>query len=173
MSFSAGCKISVDAAEGSRRITDVIGPGGLIGEQEIICGLSRRIFSAQVTNNGALFLINGDQFVEAFRANLSIAVALAKYQASRSIFVENRRMGYLGPVRQRLARALLDHCYRYSDEDGPIEVFLTQAELASFIGASVTMIEQEFSRLRRRAIVDTRYGSITILKPDALEAIAV
>ncbi|MER6832049.1 helix-turn-helix domain-containing protein [Streptosporangium sp. NPDC000563] len=69
---------------------------------------------------------------------------------------------------RRLAKALaslIDHNKAMRTGSSEIVLPLTQAELASWIGASRETVERSLRGWRARGIVHTGYRSITVLRP--------
>ena len=102
-------------------------------------------------------------------SSLSFNRALTQYLAYRMSDNERRWLRYQGPVRQRVARVLVDHAYDYSETDELPIVILTQTEIADLTATSVTGVEKELNRLRGRRVVDTLYGAIRVLQERVLE----
>lgn len=76
---------------------------------------------------------------------------------------------------QRLARLLIDLAARHGVTRGSavnIEMPITQGELASLAGVSRATMTRAFNEWRRRAIIQTGKGRITITNMDGLRKIA-
>ena len=77
---------------------------------------------------------------------------------------------------ERLAHLFLEIAHRLDSvglaEDGQISMPLTQEIIADAMGLSVVHLNRTLQQLRREGLIEFKNGTVRILKPDRLAAIA-
>jgi CRP/FNR family cyclic AMP-dependent transcriptional regulator len=166
----AGCvKIVRAESDGSRAILTLRAAGDVVGD---LAAVDRQPRSATVTalTTTVTRLLTGPQF-RRFLARPAFAVGFATYTVSRLRSSDAQRTALaVLPVRERLARALLqlDRESRYA-AGGPA-IRLSQAELAELIGASRNAVVTELATLREAGVVATGRREVVVVDPAALSA---
>ena len=141
-------------------------PGDSLGE---VAAMSGRPRIATVTACGrVLTVVRTQAAVKAFiRAHPEAAALMTAAVGERLHWANRRRADFFTySVEVRLARVLLDlshTCGRPTDAGVLIDVQLTQAELASMIGAGEATVQKAIRNLRERGLISTGYRRITIV----------
>ncbi|MGQ0569168.1 MAG: Crp/Fnr family transcriptional regulator [Armatimonadota bacterium] len=153
-------------AEGGEEFTiDVLGPGDVFGEMALLDGLPRSA-SAVTLEDSVLHTLSREEFQRYLAASPQLASALLSFLSGRIRHV----MGYTETlafldVYGRVARVLLDMAERYGvKENGVvINVDLTQAELATMVGATRERINRALAAFRSQGLIETRGKKIVLL----------
>jgi CRP/FNR family cyclic AMP-dependent transcriptional regulator len=156
--------------DGTETLLAIRVPGDFLGEVGAISGRPR---IATVTACGrVLTVVRTQPAVQAFLHNNPDAAAKMTAAVSQRLHWANLRRAdfFTYSVELRLARVLLalsGTCGRRTDAGILIDVQLTQAELASMIGAGEATVQKAIRSLRERGVIHTGYRRITIV--DAAE----
>ena len=150
----------------------VRGPGSVIGELSLLGPGSRSATVVDLDRVETLAL-HRDQFVELRRRYPSVDAFLVNVLAE-----EVRRLSGLlvealhVPVDTRVLRRLAGLVDAYRDPEapagGPVDVPLTQEDLASLAGTSRATVNRVVGEAERAGLVERRRGRIVVLDPDAL-----
>lgn len=150
----------------------VRGPGEVIGELALLDEGSRRLATVVALERTETLALHRDQFAELRRKHPSVDAFLVNVLAE-----EVRRLSGLlvealhVPVDTRVVRRLVALSEAYADPgaEGPVEVPLTQEDLASLAGTSRATANRVVGEAERDGIVELRRGRVIILDPAALE----
>jgi CRP-like cAMP-binding protein len=168
---SGQVRIFLLSESGQEISVNIYGPGDVFGEMSLLDGLPRSAGVVAMETTVALTLHRED-----FLHHLE-----ASPRMSRSILeVLSRRLRYttryaeslaLLDVYGRVAEKLLELAERYGVEKEGIEINLrlTQAELASWVGATRESVNKVLGTLRDQRLIDVEGHRITILDRRALE----
>jgi len=164
----AGCvKIVRSESDGSRAILTLRAAGDVVGDLAAV-DLQPRSATATALTTTITRLLTGPQF-RRFLTRPAFATGFATYTVSRLRTSDAQRTALaVLPVRERLARALIQLDRESRRADGRSAIRLSQAELAELVGASRNAVVAELSALREAGIVATGRRDITIVDSAAL-----
>jgi len=173
--LSGQVKVVLADEAGHQTLVEVRSAGDLVGELESLDDGPR---SATITTIGPVraVVIPAERFMAVLYHHPGIGLTLLRFTARRLRTMNRRRMDLWRKVPDRLHRLLVDLADQYGEPDGPDSVRigfdLTQAELASCIGASDASVESAMRGLRDRGLVSSQYRRVTIHDLDALRRLA-
>jgi len=164
----AGCvKIARSETDGSRAILTLRAAGDVVGDLAAV-DLQPRLATVTALTTTITRLLTGPQF-RRFLTRPAFAVGFATYTVSRLRTSDAQRAALaVLPVRDRLARALIQLDRESRRADGQPAIRLSQAELAELVGASRNAVVTELTALREAGIVATGRREVTIVDPAAL-----
>ncbi|MFF5217835.1 Crp/Fnr family transcriptional regulator [Micromonospora sp. NPDC000442] len=164
----AGCvKIVRSESDGSRAMLTLRVAGDVVGDLAAV-DLQPRSATATALTTTVTRLLTGPQF-RRFLTRPEFAPGFAAYTVRRLRISDAQRAALaLLPVRDRLARALIQLDRESRRADGPPAIRLSQAELAELVGASRNAVVAELAALREAGIVVTGRRDVTIVDPAAL-----
>jgi CRP/FNR family cyclic AMP-dependent transcriptional regulator len=164
----AGCvKIVRSESDGSRAILTLRAAGDVVGDLAAV-DLQPRSATVTALTTTITRLLTGAQFRRLLTRS-DFATAFATYTVSRLRSSDAQRTALaVLPVRERLARALiqLDRESRRAGGRGAIR--LSQAELAELIGASRNAVVAELTALRKAGVVRTGRRDVSVVDTAAL-----
>lgn len=164
----AGCvKVVRSESDGGRTILTLRAAGDVVGDLAAV-DLQPRLATVTALTTTVTRLLTGAQFRQLL-TRPAFATGFASYTVSRlrSSAAQHTALAVL-PVRERLARALIQLDQEGRRADGRPAIRLSQAELAELIGASRNAVVAELAALRGAGIVVTGRREITIVDPGAL-----
>lgn len=147
------------------------GPGELIGEMSAL-GHSRRTATAIAAEDVELGIVSSEQFHEFLRAHPDAALVLIRSlvrrltEATRAL-VDLATQDSVGRIARRLVELAADDGAK-GRLSGPIELELTQDELASWTGTTRETVSRALRLMRQLGWVSTGHRTITVLEPAAL-----
>ncbi|MFF4414380.1 Crp/Fnr family transcriptional regulator [Streptosporangium sp. NPDC001559] len=153
-------------------------PGQLLGEQEALQrgGTTVRRVSAQALTKCRVLVVTSAAFRSFLEEHSRAWEALARELGDRLRESETRVEGMAADAaNRRLARALvslLDPGEVLRVGTGPLQLRLSQADLASWIGTSRETVERILRDWRTRGLVETGYRSIRVMSPTDMFRIA-
>lgn len=166
-------RVVMSTADGDELLVAVLGPGQTVGELSV---LDRQPRSATVVALEPVHAlrVEGTTFERFLLARPGLMVGMLRVLSGRLRDADQLRLQLsVAPAEQRLARCLLglaaDHG-RIGAAGIHITPRLSQADLASYVGASREAVNQILRRFRDDGLVATARQSITILDLDALRA---
>ena len=162
-------KIVVSSEEGAEALLSVRGPGAVIGELAAIDDRPR-LATAIALERLAVQIVSAEAFRAFIAEHPGAALTLIRTLVTRLREADRRRAEFGAfDVTSRLARLLCELGNDGTEEgDGPVDVRLTQQELAAMIGASRESVARALAEFRERGLVTTRRRSITVIEPRAL-----
>lgn len=169
---SGQVRIYVNGLDGSETSVILFGrPGDMFGELAVIDGLPRSA-TAVALDKTVLYTISRESFRQHMQRFPQLALNFMK-ELTHRVRYNTRQMDSLAslPVSQRLARKLLELAQDYGRIEADsviIDMTLTQANLASLIGATRESTNKILRDFRERCLIWFEYGRITILDADAL-----
>ncbi|MCA9916662.1 MAG: Crp/Fnr family transcriptional regulator [Anaerolineales bacterium] len=169
---SGQVRIYVNGLAGSETSVILFGrPGDMFGELAVIDGLPRSA-TAVALDETLLYTISRESFRLHMQRFPQLALSFMK-ELTHRVRYNTRQMDSLAslPVSQRLARKLLELAQDYGRIEADnviIDMTLTQANLASLIGATRESTNKILRDFRERCLIWFEYGRITILDADAL-----
>lgn len=170
---SGRVRISAAGPEGREVFLNIMEPGDAFGEIAVIDGLPRTA-GAVALDPATLIVIKRADFLHVLRHEPALAMHLLELFCQRlrwtSDLVEESAF-LVGPA--RLARRLLVLAALHGRPvDDHMELSLSQAELARFLGISRQFVNQHLQTWRANGWVALGRGSIVIKDPEALGRVA-
>ncbi|PTA47472.1 Crp/Fnr family transcriptional regulator [Micromonospora sp. RP3T] len=164
----AGCvKIVRSERDGSSAMLTLRSAGDVVGDLAAV-DLQPRSATVTALTTTVTRLLTGPQF-RRFLTRPAFAAGFATYTVSRLRSSDAQRSALaVLPVRERLARALLQLERESRRADGQPVIRLSQAEIAELVGASRNAVVAELTALRQAGIVVTGRREVTIVEPAAL-----
>ena len=167
--LAGAARVFATAANGREVLLNVVGPGELLGQ---VSALDGGPHSASVTTVGdaTVVFIEADAFRSLMRTVPLVAEAVARTLARDLRRVERHRVELSAyDVPTRLAGRLVYLADRLIGPP-PVEIPISQRELAEWCGASREAVTKALKGFRARGWVRTDQRSIVLLDPDALRA---
>jgi CRP-like cAMP-binding protein len=167
-------KVTAHALDGREALLAVRMAGDLVGE---FAGIDGKPRAGTVTACGSLLAqrIGRAPFLACLHANPGIAMAVNEVVVAKMRTATGRIVDFAGcDVLTRLARMLHYLALTYPKPGAPdvISAPLSQAELATLVGASDSAVGKALRTLRARETIDTRYRTIGVRDLAALSEIA-
>jgi CRP/FNR family transcriptional regulator, cyclic AMP receptor protein len=165
-------KIVVTTAEGGESLLGVRGPGALVGELAAF-DPGPRVASVVALEPLTVRVLAADEFRAFIAQQPEAGLELIRVLIGRLREADRRRaeFGVYDSV-SRVAHLLGDLIDGQASGPAPIEVRLSQQEIAGLVGASRESVARALGVLRSRHLVATGRRTITILDPEALRSIA-
>lgn len=158
-------RVTVVDADGHELLLDLLGPGDTAGELSVIDGRERSATVSAIEPGRAL-RIPAPQFQGFLQQHPRATVALLRVLAQRLRQSDDTRLRIAADrTDQRVARRLLELAARYGEADGTdvrITAPLTQAELASWVGASREGVSHALRDLREAGAITVDRRAITV-----------
>lgn len=168
-------KVTAQAPGGREALLAVRMAGDLVGE---FAGIDGKPRAATITACGALLALRVGRapFLACLQANPGVAIAVNEVVVAKMRTATGRIVDFAGcDVLARLARMLRYLAVTYPKPGGPAGVIgapLSQAELATLVGASDSAVSKALRTLRREGAISTSYRVICVRDLDLLSAIA-
>jgi CRP/FNR family transcriptional regulator/CRP/FNR family cyclic AMP-dependent transcriptional regulator len=165
-------RIVLPSPEGEEVTLAILGPGEFFGEFSLLDGEPRSAMAIAGEDTRTV-VVNREDFLSWLSARPAAAVALLAV-LSRRLRRSDELLGDVAflNVPGRLAKKLvqLSQLYRRETPEGePVQVRLTQEELASTIGVTRESANKYLRYFSSKGWVALQKGRITILDPDALQ----
>lgn len=158
-------RVTVVDADGHELLLDLLGPGDTAGELSVIDGRERSA-TVSALEPGCALRVPAPQFRGFLEQHPGAAVALLKVLAHRLRQSDDTRLRLAADrTDQRVARRLLELAARHGELDGTgvrITAPLTQAELASWVGASREGVSYALRDLREAGAITVDRRAITV-----------
>lgn len=171
---SGQVRIFVNGLDGSE--TSVIlcsRPGEIFGELAVVDGLPRSATAVSLGDT-TLYTLSRDNFRRHMRQFPQLALNFMKELTVRVRYNTSQMSSMASlDVSQRLARKLMDLAQTCGVAEATgvrINMFLTQTDLASLVGATRESINKSLRDFRQREWIHMHRQQITILDPEALRA---
>lgn len=160
-------------AEGGEELTvDIAGPGEVFGELALLDGRPRSA-SAEAVDDTVAYTIDRETFKQALATTPGLAAALIELLSARlrHVTAYAESLAFMD-VHSRVARALLELADRYGVAGDGIEIDLdlTQAELATMVGATRERVNRALAVFRSQGLVELRGRKIVLRDPARLRA---
>ena len=157
-------KSFIQSEDGAERVLRVYGQGSLFGEASFFDELPR-VSSAVALTPCEIVPIDRELVTAQFARDPALALVMLKYLA-RTVRVLSNQVDDMAfrPADQRIARCLLSLSPAL---DG--SVACTQDEIAASVSASRVTVSRTLNEFARRGWIQTGYGSLRLLDPDALK----
>ncbi len=159
-------------AEGGEELTvDIAGPGEVFGELALLDGRPRSA-SAEAVEDAVAYTIDRETFKQALATTPGLAAALIELLSARlrHVTAYAESLAFMD-VHSRVARALLELADRYgvSGDGIEIDLDLTQAELATMVGATRERVNRALAVFRSQGLVELRGRKIVLRDPARLK----
>lgn len=155
------CFISSEA--GDERTLTLHRTGSLIGEAAFF-DRQPRVSSAVAVTDCALVSVSRERLSAVFTERPDLAIAMLEYLARTVRLLSGHVDGAFLPADRRVARQLITLS---RSADGPLRC--THEEIGSAVGVSRVTVSRTLSQFVRLGWVETGYGQLKLLDPDALE----
>lgn len=163
-------RLFVPAAGGEELTVDIAGPGEVFGELALLDGRPRSA-SAETLEDTVTHTLGRDEFQQHLAATPAFAAALVELLSTRLRHVTDyaESLAYLD-VHARVARVLLEMAERYGIKADGIEIDfdLTQAELATMVGATRERVNRALASFRSQGLVELHGKKIVLRDPERL-----
>jgi CRP-like cAMP-binding protein len=170
---SGRVKVVTVSAEGRELLLAVRGPGELIGEMSVLDGQPRSA-SAITLEPVEAFTVDAAGFTAFLEAAPATALSLLRVLTERLRDSDRALLQFSArDVSSRVAARLAALAMEHGEEVAGgtrITVPLTQAELASYTGASREAVSRALQQLREDGVVSTARRGIVVLDLDRLRA---
>lgn len=158
-------RVTVVDAEGHELLLDLLGPGDTVGELSVIDGRPRSASVSSIEPGRALRVPTA-QFLRFLQQHPPAALALLRVLAQRLRESDDARLRLVSErTDQRVARRLLELAAEHGEVEGDdvrITAPLTQAELASWVGASREGVSYALRDLREAGAITVERRAITV-----------
>lgn len=163
---SGTVEISIYSASGRKLVANIVTAGSLVGEIGALDG-GIRTATATCFSNCEVKTLSRAKLLRRVEDDGELASALINLLCARLrwISAELGDQAHL-KIDQRLAKRLTLLDELMADRNGWIAI--PQAELAEYLGATRESINKILTAWRREGILESKRGSIRILKPDRL-----
>lgn len=167
---SGRVRIFLPTESGTELTVEVSGAGDVFGELSLLDGRPRSA-SAEALEETAAFMLGREEFKAHLAATPQLAVALIELLSTRLRHVTEyaESLAHLD-VHARLARTLLEMADRYGVDRNGIEIDfdLTQADLATMVGATRERVNRALAAFRSQGLVELRGRKIALLNAGRL-----
>jgi CRP-like cAMP-binding protein len=168
-------KIANTGASGKEVTFEILEPGEIFGELEVLEGLPRET-TAEALDNALICIIRREDFDRYLATHPTITVKLTKLIGLRLRRIQSRIEDLVfRDVPARLAHLLseLSKSDGVADNQGiRLRVKLTHQEMANLIGCSRETVSTTLGQFRDKGLIQMDIRTITILKPDGLSCLA-
>lgn len=158
-------RVTVVDADGRELLLDLLGPGDTVGELSVIDGRPRSATVSAIEPGRAL-RIGVPRFGQLVKAHPGAVTALLRVLAQRLRDSDDARLRLVSDrTDKRVARRLLELAAEHGQIDGDdvhITAPLTQAELASWVGASREGVSHALRDLREDGAITVDRRAITV-----------
>ncbi len=163
-------RISASGAGGQEVFLNIMEPGDTFGEIAVMDGLPRTA-GATALDQTTVILIKRADFLQLLEREARLAIHLLKLLCGRlrwtSELVEESAF-LAGPARLAKRLLILASLHGRSAGIGHLELRISQAELARFLGISRQIVNQHLSEWRRHGWVELGRSQIVIRNAEAL-----
>jgi CRP/FNR family transcriptional regulator, cyclic AMP receptor protein len=163
-------RISASGAGGQEVFLNIMEPGDTFGEIAVMDGLPRTA-GASALDDAVLVVIKRTDFLQLLEREPPLAIHLLRLLCERlrwtSELVEESAF-LAGPARLAKRLLILASLHGRTAAVGQLELRISQAELARFLGVSRQIVNHHLSEWRRLGWVDLGRSQITIRNAEAL-----
>jgi CRP-like cAMP-binding protein len=146
------------------------GPGDSFGEMALVAEGARRSATVEALEEAETFCVYEGDFARLRREQPQVTELVVGFLANEVRMLNERLLEALYmPVERRVLRRLDELASRYRpDGEGPVEIPLTQEELAGLAGSTRATVNSVLRDAERRGLVELRRGKTVILDRDGL-----
>jgi CRP/FNR family cyclic AMP-dependent transcriptional regulator len=168
---SGRVRIFLLSEAGQEISVNVYGPGEIFGELSVFDGLPRSAGAAALENT-VTYTLHRDDFLRHLAASPRMAQSIIQMLCQRLRYTTTYAEGLsFLDISGRVAAKLLELADRYGRQDGAeveIDLSLTQAELATWVGATRESVNKVLGAFRDQGLIAVEGQTITILDPEGL-----
>jgi CRP-like cAMP-binding protein len=168
-------RISASGAGGQEVFLNIMEPGDTFGEIAVMDGLPRTA-GATALDQATVIIIKRADFLQLLEREPRLAIHLLKLLCERlrwtSELVEESAF-LTGPARLAKRLMILASLHGRAAGVGRLELRISQAELARFLGISRQIVNQHLSEWRRQEWVELGRSQIVIKNPEALRKMII
>jgi CRP-like cAMP-binding protein len=147
----------------------VRGPGESFGEMALVGSKSRRSATVSALEQGETLCVYRGDFDELRRRHGSIDELLLTFLVSEVRMLNDRLLEALYvPVERRVLRRLAELTQTSPDGDAPVEIPLTQEELAELAGTTRATMNRILRDEQRRGNLELQRGRTIVLRRDEI-----
>lgn len=175
--LSGRVKLSVTSREGKTMIMRIAEPGDVLGLSAAMNDTDYEV-TAEAFEFCRVKVIRSRDFAEFLRKYPEAAMEATQcvLKEYKFMFKDVCRLGLPTTVTGRLANLLLDWREKRFEEghtDSRVVMTLTQEEIAGMTGTSRETVSRIMQQFQREKLISIKGVSLTVLKPEALEQLAV
>ena len=166
-------RISASGAGGQEVFLNIMEPGDTFGEIAVMDGLPRTA-GATALDPTTVIIIKRADFLQLLEREPLLAIHLLKLLCERLRWTRElvEESAFLaGPARLAKRLLILASLHGRAANIGQLELRISQAELARFLGISRQIVNQQLSEWRRQGWVDLGRSQIVILNAEALRRV--
>jgi CRP-like cAMP-binding protein len=169
---SGKAKLIKQGPAGKRQILKIVGPGELLGEENLFDGGTHTASARTIEPTRARF-IKREDFLDFLKRHPTVALQLAEKVARelQSFQAKLIETAYES-CRARLARLLLALATQYGTAEGEIQAHISRMDLAEMAGISTETAIRTLGELEERGLIALKRRKIVILDAAALEELA-
>lgn len=169
---SGKAKLIKQGPAGKRQILKIVGPGELLGEENLFDGGTHTASARTLEPTRARFLKRED-FLDFLKRHPMIALQLAEkvareLQGFQAKLIETAYES----CRARLARLLLVLAEKYGTVEGEIQARISRTDLAEMAGISTETAIRTLGEFEERGLISLKRRKIAILDRAGLEELA-
>jgi CRP-like cAMP-binding protein len=147
----------------------VRGPGESFGEMALVDAGSRRTATVEALEEAETFSVYHADFTRLRHRHASIDEVLLSFLVHEVRMLNERLLEVLYvPADRRVLRRLADLAAFYARGVGPVDVPLTQTDLASLAGTSRSTVNKVLRNEERRRTLELHHGRTRVLEPEEL-----
>lgn len=163
-------EVSVLSMDGRKLALNVMRPGALFGEIALF-DAGERTATIAALEPSTLLKVRSRDMLDEIRAKPDLAVDLIRLAGQRMRWMDRQlnEQVFL-PMPTRLARKVLYLTERA--EGGSATLFLSQAELADFVGATREAVSKTLSAWKRQGVISSTRGALSVEDREALQLLA-
>jgi CRP-like cAMP-binding protein len=160
-------------ADGERKALRSLGPGHLLGELGVMAG-NRRTAAAETTGQARVWAIDRETFVDVFKSEPSLAIAVARTMApylmdEKEIADDLLRLD----LRARVAKRLFAVASKTPAEEGAtVTLRLSPTQIAMMAGGLSSDVETVLNEFEAAGTIARRGEEIDVVDPGELAALA-
>jgi CRP-like cAMP-binding protein len=163
---SGRIRVFLSSEDGEEFTINTYGPGEVFGEMSVFDGWPRSA-SVAALEPTTVFRLDRADFAPQLASSPPLVRALVNILVQRLRYTTSYAgsLAFLD-VNARVAARLLELAERYGEESavpGSIELYITQADLASRVAASRERVNKVLASLRRRGLIETRSNSTILI----------
>jgi CRP/FNR family transcriptional regulator, cyclic AMP receptor protein len=150
-------------------------PGQAFGELSVIDG-GPRSATAVVMEPTTIAQLSGDEFLDQLARAPHLSIALLR-ELAEHLRVSNGRASARASdnLTARMAHLLLELAAKFRRHGGPVnpvELPITQDELAAWVGSTREAVSRSLSAMRKAGVIETGRNKIVLCDPQALSLLA-
>jgi len=165
-------KITASAEGGHEVLHEIVGPGEIFGDTSTLLHIPRTT-SAQALEDSLLYEIRRKGFETLLSMYPEFSFQLLKSVGMRLKKAEAQLVNVIcNDISSRVRKTLIDLMFKESGTlpDRPIQIKITQQDLANLIGASRQKTWQTLKELEDSGVLRLMYRSILVIAPNKLRS---